>query len=645
MLKIMRNNNGTRNIIIILVVLALASYVLFSFGESPVSVQGDTVAEMGEAPIKLRDIVMRSSNVRRQFPSIDAKALDPFVVNGVVSNAVLRDGASSLDLKVSDAELREIVIDMRTTPEGDFYDEEQWAGLVRGNFGMKVDTFEEYLRESDLLTQKFQRLFFHSAYVSEKEIEEAFMEQGEQMQVEMLVLNTAQVKEKVDLNGDEKLKAFYEKQKDEFLTGDLRQVRYVMWEQAAFTEGLEVSDADIQKYYDENQNRYNVPEQVRASHILIKVGDEASGNLTDEAAQAKIKEVQAELAKGTAFEEVAKNFSHDSTAARGGDLGFFPRGRMVPPFEKAAFELEIDQVSEPVKTNFGYHIIKKIEHQEARTKPLEEVKDAIAGELKRTTAIEKMNEEAQTFRELVVAGKSFEEAAQEKGLEVRTSDFFDSDYRSNLGPVLKNSFQVRRATFELKNLNDLSEPINGGRFMTVVQWVAEKEPETLDFDRDKQRISSMAEQIAGRVYIRDLFEEIRNKAAAAPEQSLSTFIDQYDVLKQNHFRDSRMFGASSKPAELDPVLDFKEDLYSLEVGEFVPSINSNIDSRFVLARVKEKQAADMTQLEEKRFEIADQLRAQKGNDLLSSYIFGRRKVLDPNGQVSERVAKIVSERN
>lgn len=138
--------------------------------------------------------------------------------------------------------------------------------------------------------------------------------------------------------------------------------------QYSIVNSVEVSDAEIEKYYNENKDRFTVEEQVEASHILVE--DEETA-----------KEILNKLNNGSDFAELAKEYSLDGSASRGGNLGFFPRGRMVKPFEEAAFALQVGEISEPVKTDFGYHIIKVTDRQEAKTLSLEESKEDIRSTL------------------------------------------------------------------------------------------------------------------------------------------------------------------------------------------------------------------------------------------------------------------------
>lgn len=148
-------------------------------------------------------------------------------------------------------------------------------------------------------------------------------------------------------------------------------------------DDVKVSDEDIKTFYDENIERFKSPEQINAQHILIKTSEDDPKS--DAAAKAKMNEVQAKLKAGGDFAKLAQEYSDDpGSKVKGGDLGKFGKGQMVPPFEEAAWKLQPGEISEPVKTRFGYHLIKRGESFPAGTKDISEVKEAISGQLLQT---------------------------------------------------------------------------------------------------------------------------------------------------------------------------------------------------------------------------------------------------------------------
>jgi len=138
------------------------------------------------------------------------------------------------------------------------------------------------------------------------------------------------------------------------------------------------TDQDLESYFEKNKSKYVKPEQIRASHILLKVAEDAPEEEV-KAAKEKIEQIKKELEAGADFAELAKKYSQDEgTAQQGGDLGYFERGRMVPEFEEAAFALQVGQISEPVRTKYGYHIIKLEDRKEGESKTLADVKDEVS---------------------------------------------------------------------------------------------------------------------------------------------------------------------------------------------------------------------------------------------------------------------------
>jgi peptidyl-prolyl cis-trans isomerase C len=147
-------------------------------------------------------------------------------------------------------------------------------------------------------------------------------------------------------------------------------------------DSAKVTDDDVKKYYDEHKSEFMDPEQLQASHILIRVKDPAN-EAEDKAAKEKAEELLKKVQGGGDFAAIAKESSDCPSSAKGGDLGFFSKGQMVPEFEKAAFELKKGEISGVVKTKFGYHIIKVTDKKEARQMTLDEVKDQIKDQLMR----------------------------------------------------------------------------------------------------------------------------------------------------------------------------------------------------------------------------------------------------------------------
>ena len=166
-----------------------------------------------------------------------------------------------------------------------------------------------------------------------------------------------------------------------------------------------ITDEETKAYYDANLQFFNQPEEVKASHILIKV-EPTADDATKAAARKKIEDLQQKLKDGGDFAELAKENSEGPSNTRGGDLGYFKRGQMVKPFEDAAYSMKIDEVSDLVETRFGYHLIKVYDKKPEQTLAYAEVKDKIAQRLKQ----EKVEKDATRYVEDLKKGAKIEKS-------------------------------------------------------------------------------------------------------------------------------------------------------------------------------------------------------------------------------------------
>lgn len=629
MIKLLRKNDLARDIIIFLVCAAMAAYVLVGMGSgSSVTAPENTITKVGDTKIRNLDATMATRRYRNYFNENTGWS---GVAGLILDQSILLNDARNMGLAVSDSELRDFVIANRTMADGTFLDEDQWSDTVYRSWGMQVGSFEEYIRNNWLMTDKFRQLLMSAAYVSEEDIVERFSENNRKVELEMMVLNTYDVRNEIDMGDDAKVEAFYNKNKDKFVTGDQRKIQFVVFPVNDYLKDQQVTDEAIRNYYDQNIERYRIQEEVQARHVLIK-----TDKRSDEEALALINKVKAEIDGGLDFAEAATKYSEDDgTKTRGGDLGKFQRGRMVPPFDQAAFSMEVGQISEPIKTQFGYHIIKKEDHTQERLRTFDEVKAAIKSTISRDMATAQANSLAADFRQMITDGAEFSEAAQKNSYTVHESTPFDNDNRSHLGEVLKANAQVRLAVFRLTELNEVTPVINAGPQTVVAKWVEEVEPRNLDISNtdDKARIKSLAENIAGSTLIENIFDEIKAAAAKDPAKSFKDLEGgKRDFIKDNHFRDSGMVTANTIPWELRrDDFDFDKDIYALNVGDFIEGYTSSSDTRFVLARLKSKEEPDMSKLEDERFEIAERLRLESGSEIMANYLYARREEIDPEG--------------
>lgn len=160
---------------------------------------------------------------------------------------------------------------------------------------------------------------------------------------------------------------------------------------------ITISDTDTKAFYDGHPELFQKPEEIRARHILIKVAADANAD-TKSQARKKLEDIKKRVDGGEDFAELAKTNSEDSSAAQGGDLGFFPKGRMVAPFETAAFALQNNQISDIIETQFGFHLIQVVDRREAKSMGYEEVKAKINANLRNEKLAEQLKTHLESLR-------------------------------------------------------------------------------------------------------------------------------------------------------------------------------------------------------------------------------------------------------
>jgi peptidyl-prolyl cis-trans isomerase D len=417
-----------------LMILIIPSFVLFGVqGFSDGSGRGKTVATVNGEDITQQEWdqahQVESQRLREAMPTIDAKLLDSpearyATLERLVRDRVLGVAAQKLHLYTSDQRLaqelqqNELIASLRR-PDGSL-DVEAYRQLLARQ-GMTPEMFEARVR-ADLsrrqVLQGIEASGFTSPALAQVSLN-AFFEQREVRVVQFPASEfAAQVKPT-----DPEIEAFYNANPPLFQAPEQADVEYLVLDAQALEAEVILSEADVRAYYEQNAARLSGNEERRASHILLTVPPGASA--TEKAAvKARAETLLAQIRQAPeTFAELAKANSQDpGSAANGGDLDFFARGAMVKPFEDAVFALQKDAVSEPVETEFGFHLIKLTDIKAPKTKPFEEMRTQIEADLKKQQAQRLFAESAEAFSNLVYEqGDSLAPAAERFKLKVQTA--------------------------------------------------------------------------------------------------------------------------------------------------------------------------------------------------------------------------------
>jgi len=301
-------------------------------------------------------------------------------LNSLIDRQLMLDYARRYKLTVIDEELQGRIAKMAAFQRNGSFDPRLYRQLLSYNHLTPAE-FEISLRD-DLLLDKLRQLFSSGAKVSREEVEQLYRQQKEKISLDMVKLDPQDFVAAVKVN-EKDLEKYFAAHREDFRVPEKRDIVALKIDSRDLEKQVEVSDQDIAAYYDDHLGDYVVPEQVKARHILFKVAPEAPASAWNEA-EKKARDIIVKLKQGQDFPALAKQYSQGPSASRGGELGWFPRGAMVKPFEAAAFSLKVGTFTQmPVRTRFGYHVIKVDDHKSAYTKKIAEVKTEIKEKLVR----------------------------------------------------------------------------------------------------------------------------------------------------------------------------------------------------------------------------------------------------------------------
>ncbi|KPK24145.1 MAG: hypothetical protein AMJ61_14175 [Desulfobacterales bacterium SG8_35_2] len=533
----------------------------------------------------------------------------------LIQRALLRQGAREMGIMVSDFEVQQAVEKMEAFRTDGIFNVEQYKNILSSS-GMTPSSFEDTMR-TDLLAGKVIEYLSRFAKLTPLEIKDQFDFDNEEIKLEYVSFSAADFKEKVATD-EEQLKSYYEENKENYMTDPQVKLHFLAFPYVT-EEKPAIPDEDVESFYRDNFNRYSMPEQRSARHILIKTSEEDTEDILAE--KRKMAEQVLELAKsGEDFAELAKQYSEGPTGPRGGDLGAFSRGRMVKPFEDAAFSLKEGEISDIVETQFGFHVIKLEKIEPASTRPLEEVKDEIKAQLQAQKSRELAFTQATEAYESIILAGSLDKFSQNSDITVEQTDFFPrkSPEKSGSTASLVSDSSFLAAAFSL-NKGELSSLIETPLGYAIIFAADKKEPEIALYEDVEQQVredfistesEALAKESAESLLSALKKAESTNFAAQAAELNLSVKTSDY----------------VTRDAAPNPSLPAQIVNMGFELSDEIPYPEEVVyaDGMFYVFRVLEKRApsTDLFSKQENEFKTA--LLDRKKSALLASWIANLR---------------------
>jgi peptidyl-prolyl cis-trans isomerase D len=562
----------------------------------------------------------------------NASMLLPFFAQRAADQLVDRQAlvaeAQHMGLKATPQEVKDELQHGRYSeiffPGGTFIGEAEYQGLLQQH-NLTPATFEDSVGK-EILISKLQALITGSASVSDAAIRQEFDKQNTKVKFEYAVLSQDDIKKGLHPTTEE-LKAFYDSHQKNYANSipEKRKVKYVMIDLSKIQNGVQVTHDELQSYYNQHRDQYRLAEQAKVSHILIKTPLPGPDGKVDEKgvaeAQRRAEDLLKQLKAGAKFEDLARKYSEDPGSAKeGGSLGWIGKGRTVPEFEKAAFSLPKGQISDLVKSSYGFHIIRVDDRQDAHMKTLEEVKDQIEPILKQQKAQQIAQKQAEDLLQQAKT-QGLDAAAGGKGMTVITSEFFGrKDMLPGLGPAPQ--FMDAVFTAAEKSAPEMAATSQG---FALFDLLAVKPQSTPTFEEIRTRVEQEFKNERSSVLLSQKAQELSDRAKA--EHDLKKAAKELGATVKT----SEFVSPDGQVPDIGSMTGQAAVAFSMKAGDISGPINSGANG--VVIAITEVQAPSETDFAAKRDQIRDTLLQGKEQELFGLFVTNLREQMEKAGKI------------
>ncbi|MBY0508254.1 MAG: peptidylprolyl isomerase [Bryobacteraceae bacterium] len=612
--------------VLLMIALSMVVTLIPGFGSAtPGDDRSDTVAKIGDEKVSVREAIASIQNVmrRQNVPPAAVKSLVDNFIDSMISSRVMALQASNLGLGLSDKDLAETIRSRvpQLFPNGQFMGRQAYENFLAQN-GMNVAEFESNVRRS-IAVERMGKMIEDSVVVTDNELLAEYRANNQKAKIEYISLAEDAYRDSIKLT-DAELKAVYDKEPSAFQHPVRYSYSVVILDEARTAMLFPVNDNDLKKLYSSTQDKYRLPERLKVRHILIKTTEKSPADLAK--AQTLAADVLKQVKAGGNFAELAKKYSDDpGSKANGGDLGFIVRGQTVKDFEASAFSLKPNEISNLVKTEFGYHILQLLERQEPRLQPFEEVRDQLKAEYNKDSAGAKLNANADAARAELIKSPSQAEAIASKyaGILI-TAD--KTDQRKLVeGGLGQNAQDVYGALTSLKK-GEVGSTINLPNARIAIPILRDTHPPSvMTFEEAREAIRQ---------------SEITKRSTEMFNQKFTAFSLAAKAPNADFAALAKTYSAETKtPAEFGRT-GFIEGLGSSSafVEAFSAPLNAvqgpvSLDRKRVFFRVKERNEPDMGKFASERAGLVDKLRQKKARERMDLFEAGLIEELMRKGSV------------
>ena len=532
--------------------------------------------------------------------------------------------ADRLGIKVSDEEVRQRILATPAFQEnGAFIGETRYQQLLRMQRPpMTASEFEDNVRRS-LAVDKLRSSVTDWLSIADKDLEGEYRRRNDKVKLAVVGITADTFRPQVTAT-DAEVSTYFDAHKDDFKIPEKRKIKYLLIDIDQLRSKITIPAADVQQAYNTNIEQYSTPEQVRASHILLKTEGK-----DDATVKAKAEDLLKKAKGGADFAELAKANSEDeSNAKNGGDLDFFGRGRMVPEFDQVAFQMQPGQISDVVKTQYGYHIIKLTDKKAAATRPIDEVRQQLSDQLSYERAQTQAQQIATEIEKDIKKPADLDRVAKSRGLNVLESGFFAREEPiMGLGPAPEAAARA----FDMKQ-DEVAGPLRASRGVIFQTMTAKQDPYVPKVDEVKDRVRDEVLKQKARDVSKQKAAEIAAKLKGAPDFEKAAKAAGVEA------KTTDLIAAGAPIPDLGVAPAVEEAAFKLPVGAVSDPIATDNGSAVIKVLEKKEVTADEWTSSKDRFR--EEMLTDRRNRFFTAYMSKAKQKMkiDVNREALQRAA-------
>jgi peptidyl-prolyl cis-trans isomerase D len=597
------SKTGYRIILGAVIGLIALSMLLYLVPQGPTTaeVSTDSVAQVGDLTVTVADVRKQLNEIeqRNQVP----KQLESFYARQILAQLVFQKEieyeAKRLGIRVSPDEIADRIRQVLPTAfNGDTpVGMDQYAAQVQSRFQMTVPVFEELIREG-LLEEKFHKLVTDGISASPGDLQDEFRLRNEKVKLDYALIKPEELEAKISPEESE-IKSFYEKNKGKYQVPERRVVRYGLVDVNQIRQSVQISDDDLKVQYQQNIQQYQVPNRVHVEHILLMTVGKTDAEV--EEIRKKAEDILKLAKKGGNFEDLAKKNSEDrSTKDKGGDLGWIIQGQTVAEFEKAAFSLPKGSISDLVKTQYGFHIIKVLDKETAHTKAFEEVKDSIRAPLMLSKADKLASDTADQLSAAIrkSSKSSLDDLAKQFHLTVgETRPVSSTDPLLELG----NSQDIKDAIFRLRP-GELSAPVRTDRGYVVLALKEVQPAHQGSLEEVREKVITELKQQKATELVRTKADDLVRRVKAG---------EKFDAAAKSLGLEAKTSEAIARSGSITGVASGRQlnAAFQMKAGDVGAPLN--LGPNWLVYRIAEKEEPNPADFDKQKKELTEQVLQSK----------------------------------